>query len=116
MTTTIVLPVDEVRVREAIAPLLIDGEKAQEVHDVSPDHLVFTNRRLLLVDRQWLGTERTTYRSVPYRSITEFSLCTAGDDAELVVSVHGAADLRVALPRGTDAMSATETLARHVLL
>jgi len=49
---------------------------------------VFTNKRLILVDKQGLTGNKVEYHSLPYRIITHFSVETAGHfdlDAELKV-------------------------------
>jgi hypothetical protein len=56
------------------------------------DVFMFTGRRLLLVDKQGLTGKKLEYLSVPYKSITKFSIETAGTfdlDAELKIWVAG---------------------------
>jgi hypothetical protein len=56
--------------------------------------MLFTNRRLILVDKQGITGSKVEYHSLPYRSITHFSVETAGHfdlDAELKIWVTGRA-------------------------
>ena len=53
---------------------------------------MFTNRRLVLVDKQGLTGSKVEYHSIPYRSITHFSVETAGHfdlEAELKIWISG---------------------------
>jgi hypothetical protein len=53
---------------------------------------VFTDKRLIFVNRQGLSGSKVEYQSIPYRSITRFSIETAGTfdlDAELKIWLTG---------------------------
>ena len=53
---------------------------------------VFTNKRLILVDKQGITGSKVDYQSIPYSSITKFSKESAGLldlDAELKIWVRG---------------------------
>lgn len=52
------------------------------------DLIVFTDKRLIIVDKQGLTGKKVEYRSMPYRSISKFSVETIGHfdlDAELKI-------------------------------
>jgi len=54
--------------------------------------LVFTNKRLIIVDKQGLTSSKVEYLSIPYKSITRFSKESGGMldlDAELNIWVTG---------------------------
>ena len=66
--------------------LLTEGEKIDVGFKVIRDTFIFTNKRLILVDVQGMTGKKIEYLSIPYRSITKFSIETAGSfdlDAEL---------------------------------
>jgi hypothetical protein len=53
---------------------------------------VFTEKRLIFVNRQGLTGSKVEYQSIPYRSITRFRIETAGTfdlDAELKIWLTG---------------------------
>lgn len=84
--------VDPAKVQEEFARLLAPGEQVEHAYQLIRDYFVFTNRRLVLVDKQGLTGSKVSYRSIPYRSITQFSVETAGTfdfDAELVIWISG---------------------------
>jgi hypothetical protein len=54
--------------------------------------ILFTDRRLILIDKQGITGKKVEYHSVPYRSITHFAVETAGTfdlDAELKIWISG---------------------------
>jgi hypothetical protein len=68
--------------------LLINGEEIELGFKLLRDVFIFTNKRLLLVDKQGLTGSKIEYKSIPYKSITRFSIETAGTfdlDAELKI-------------------------------
>jgi len=84
--------VDIEAVERDFAEMLIDGEQIERAFKVIRDLVVFTNKRLILVDKQGLTANKVEYHSVPYRTITRFSIETSGRfdmDAELKVYVSG---------------------------
>lgn len=77
-------------VRKDFAGILAPEETIERAYRVIRDMLIFTNKRLVLVDKQGLTGKKVEYHSIPYRSITHFSIETAGHfdlDAELKIWV-----------------------------
>lgn len=82
------------KVEKQLESVLADGEQVAEAYQVIRDYFVFTDKRLILVDRQGLTGKKVEYHSIPYRSILRFSVETAGIfelDAELKIWVRGMA-------------------------
>ena len=73
------------------ARLLAPGEQIHDVLRLPRSTLVFTSRRLILVDEAISGRQ-VDYLSVPYRSITHFSVEASGifaADADLRIWLAG---------------------------
>lgn len=73
---------------------MAEGEQIEKAYQVFRDTFLFTNRRLIPVDKQGMTGNKTEYHSLPYRSITHFSIETAGSfelDAELKIWISGTA-------------------------
>lgn len=86
--------IDSAAIGDEFAPLLAPGEQIEHAYKLIRDYFVFTNRRLVLVDKQGLTGSKIEYHSIPYRSITHFSVETAGSfdlDAELKIWISGMA-------------------------
>jgi hypothetical protein len=79
-------------VQKEFAEILADGEQIERAYKLIRDAFVFTNKRLILLDKQGLSGKKAEYHSIPYRSITHFSVETAGTfdlDAELKIWISG---------------------------
>lgn len=76
----------------ALGPVLMAQEQVHKAYQVGRDMFAFTDRRLILVDKQGLTGSKSEFRSIPYKSITNFSVETAGNfdlDAEMKIYVTG---------------------------
>lgn len=84
--------IDVNEVRDELAPIIGDSETIQQVFKVVRDMYVFTNKRLLLIDKQGITGRKVDYHSIPYKAITQFKIETAGHfdlDAEFKIWVSG---------------------------
>ena len=64
-------------VEKEFEPILIEGENIEKAYKLIRDMFVFTNKRLILVEKQLVGT-KVDYLSIPYSSIKKFSKESAG--------------------------------------
>jgi hypothetical protein len=79
-------------VQREYAKVLSPSEKIEKAYRLIRDMFIFTNKRLILVDKQGMTGKKTEYHSIPYRNITHFSIETAGHfdlDAELKIWISG---------------------------
>ena len=70
------------------------NEKLTNAYKLIRDLLVLTNKRVIFVDKQGVTGKKVSYRSIPYKSITQFEVETAGRfdmDSELKIWVSGQA-------------------------
>jgi hypothetical protein len=84
--------IDASEVQGDFAQVLASGERIEKAYQLIRDLFVFTNKRLILVDKQGLTGNKVEYHSLPYKNITHFSVETAGHfdlDAELKVWISG---------------------------
>lgn len=75
--------------------LLIQGEQFEKSYKIIRDLFLFTNKRLILIDKQGMSGKKVEYHSIPYSSITHFSIETAGTfdlDAELKIWISGTSE------------------------
>ncbi|TGD83266.1 MULTISPECIES: PH domain-containing protein [Hymenobacter] len=83
---------DAQQIQLELSQLLAPGEQVRNAYAVIRDLLVFTTKRLILVDKQGVTGKKREYLSLPYRSIERFSMETTGHfdmDAELKIWVRG---------------------------
>jgi hypothetical protein len=80
--------VDASKMEAELQEVLIEGETIRNGFKLIRDLVVFTNKRLILVDKQgWTGKKKE-YLCVPFRSIDFFSKETTGTfdlDAEIKI-------------------------------
>ncbi len=77
-------------VKKELSNILADTEEVNAAFKLVRDLIVFTDKRLLFVDKQGMTGKKVEYHSVPYKSISHFSIETAGHfdlDAELKIWV-----------------------------
>jgi hypothetical protein len=84
--------VDAAKVQAEFAQILAPEEAIEKAYQLIRDMFLFTNRRLIFVNRQGLTGSKVEYLSIPYKSITRFSVETAGHfdrEAELKIWLTG---------------------------
>ena len=76
------------KLQEKYGRLLAENEQIELGFKLIRDVFMFTDKRLVLIDVQGLTGSKVEYKSLPYKSMTRFSLETAGTfdlDAELKI-------------------------------
>lgn len=80
------------QVEEDFSQVLSKNENVEKAYKLIRDLFIFTNKRLILVNKQGLTGRKMDIHSIPYKSITHFSIETAGNfdmDAELKIWIAG---------------------------
>ena len=84
--------VDATKLEAEFAKVLASGERIEKAYQLIRDLFIFTDKRLILIDKQGLTGSKVEYHSISYKSITHFSIETAGTfdlDAELKNWISG---------------------------
>ena len=79
--------------QKELQDVLMPEEKIDLAFKLVRDLLVFTEKRLIIVDKQGMTGKKVEYKSIPYRSISRFSVETSGHfdlDAELKIWISSA--------------------------
>lgn len=82
------------KLAEEFQPILVEGEQLIGAYRVLRDLMVFTTKRLILVNKQGVTATKVEYESIPYASIVRFSKESAGIldlEAELKIWIRGQA-------------------------
>ena len=111
---------DELALRKKYGNLLLDDETIEMGSKLIRDVYIFTDKRLILIDKQGLTGKKVDMLSLPYRSISRFSLETSGHfdlDAELKIWVSSSPEPTVSktFNRSVDVYAVQRVLASHVL-
>lgn len=98
--------------------LLGQDEQVLAAYLLVRDAFLFTDRRLILVDKQGVTGRKVEYHTIPYRSITHFAVETAGTfdlDAELKIWLSGSATpIAKQFGKGVDVYEVQALLTHHV--
>ena len=101
------------------APILVAGEQITGAFRNVRDLFVFTQWRLILADKQGLTGKKVGYHSIPYKSISQFAVETAGHfdmDSELRIWISSNPHpLIKEFKKGTDILAVQRMLAGHLL-
>lgn len=100
--------------------LLCQGEEIELGFKLIRDTFIFTNKRLILVDVQGLTGSKVEYLSISYKSISRFSVETAGKfdlDAELKIWISSEAvpSIQKKFNKSVNVFDVQNVLAYHVL-
>ena len=111
--------VDIEELRKEFGEILINGEDIEAAFRIFRDKWVFTNMRLIMLDVQGVTGSKREYRSIPYRSIDQFSVETGGtfdDDCEMKLWIRGMHEpLKKEFKRNIDVKALQRMLAKHIL-
>ncbi|KPZ69695.1 MULTISPECIES: PH domain-containing protein [Shewanella] len=110
---------DLTELQQELSPILADNESVHMGYKLIRDMFVFTDKRLILIDKQGMTGKKVSYHSVPYKSMTHFIVETAGTfdmDAELKIYISGTEHPIVKeLKKGTDVVGIQKAIANFSL-
>ena len=111
--------VDGKDIQRDLEAMLVEGEQVVKAFRLIRDLFVFTDKRLILIDKQGITGKKAEYHSIPYKSISHFSVETAGTfdmDAEMKIYISGnMTPIEREFKRGTDIRGVQKTLAQFIL-
>lgn len=112
--------VDNKQADKVVGEILASSEQIVSTYKLVRDYIIFTNKRLILIDIQGVGTKREI-QSIPYKSISRFAIETAGTgdiDTEIDLYISSSVDPIVSLELGRNKANLNEiarTLAEEIL-
>jgi hypothetical protein len=101
-----------------IGELLIDGESIQSSFKGVRDMVIFTNKRIVIVNVQGMTGKKKDYTSLPYSKIQAFSLESAGTfdrDTELEMYFSGLGKVRLEFNARFDVKAFNRFLGSYIL-
>ena len=106
-------------IQNEFSTILVEGETLESAFKIFRDKWVFTNKRLIMQNTQGVTGTKREYHSIPYKSITHFSIETAGtfyDDCEMKIWISGSSTpYQKEFKKGIDIKGIQQALASHVL-
>ena len=111
--------IDVKDIQKDMDALLVEGEQLVKGFRILRDLFIFTDKRLILIDKQGITGRKAEYHSIPYRSISHFSVETAGTfdmDAEMKIYISGNMNpIEREFRRGADIKGVQKTLAHFIM-
>lgn len=108
--------IDEIKAQ--FENVLVENENIEAAFSLFRDKMVFTNKRIIFLDKQNVTGSKKEYLSVPYHAISVFSVESAGTfdaDAEIKLWVREIGQLTKKVGKNTDTLQIQKILASYIL-
>ena len=108
--------IDEIKAQ--FENVLVENENIEAAFSLFRDKMVFTNKRIIFLDKQNVTGSKKEYLSVPYHAISVFSVESAGTfdaDAEIKLWVREVGQITKKVGKSTDTMHIQKFLASYIL-
>ena len=111
--------VDAEKLEKDLEKILAEGESIKNAFRLIRDLIVFTDKRLIMIDKQGVTGKKVEYHSIPYKSISHFSVETSGHfdlDAELKIWISSSdTPIEKEFKKDSNIYEAQKTLASFVM-
>lgn len=108
--------IDEIKAQ--FENVLVENENIEAAFSLFRDKMVFTNKRIIFLDKQNVTGSKKEYLSVPYHAVSVFSVESAGTfdaDAEIKLWVKELGQITKKVGKNTDTMQIQKILASSIL-
>ncbi len=105
-------------IRQEVFELFINGEQPVAAFKTVRDQVIFTTKRIFVVNVQGITGKKTSYFSYPYSKIQYFGVETAGMldiDSELIVAFSNGAKLSFDFRSSVDIRKLNTLISNYVL-
>ena len=105
-------------VRPEVSTLLVNGENIVMAFQTVRDQVIFTDKRIFVVNVQGITGKRTSYFSYPYSKVQYFGIETAGVldiDSELVFAFSNGAKLQFDFKSKVDIRKISMMVSNYIL-
>ena len=105
-------------VRNEVHSLLVQGESIVSAFTTVRDQVVFTNKRVFVINVQGITGKKVSYLSYPYSKVQYFGIETAGlldIDSEMILSFSNGVMLQFDFKTNVDIQGLCSTIANYVL-
>lgn len=106
------------KVRSEVLDFFVPGEEIISAFETIRDQVVFTNKRILVVNVQGITGKKRSYLSYPYSKIQYFGIETAGVldiDSELILAFNDGSTLSFDFKTNVDIVGISRTISGFVL-
>lgn len=110
--------IDFSEIRPEVFGLFVEGENPVAAFKTIRDQVVFTNKRIFVVNVQGITGKKTSYFSYPYAKVQYFGVETAGVldiDSELILAFSNGAKLSFDFKSNVDIRALSRIISGFVL-
>lgn len=111
-------PVSDNTFASTIFPMFVDGEEIVGTYQTIRDGVVFTNKRIIVINVQGITGKKKDFTSLPYSKIQAYSVETAGVldlDSELELWFSGLGKVRLEFVSSTNVAQICKLISEKVL-
>ena len=111
-------PVNDSAYADFITPMFVEGEKIISTYQAIRDGVVFTNKRIMVVNVQGITGKKKDCTSLPYSKIQAYSVETAGHldlDSELELWFSGLGKIKLEFVSRANVAEICKMISAHVL-
>lgn len=105
-------------VRNEVPALLVPGEQVVSAFQTVRDQVIFTTKRVFVVNVQGITGKKTSYFSYPYSKVQYFGIETAGVldiDSELVLAFSNGAKLQFDFKSNVNIRQISALISQYIL-
>ena len=110
--------INEKDIRSEVLNLLVEGEQPVAAFQTVRDQVIFTNKRIFVVNVQGITGKKVSYFSYPYSKVQYFGIETAGVldiDSELILAFSNGAKLSFDFKSNVNIRELSSLIAGYVL-
>ena len=111
-------PVDAKAYADMIIPTFVPGEQIIGTYQAIRDGVVFTNKRIIVINIQGITGKKKDFTSLPYSKIQAYSVETAGTfdlDSELELWFSGLGKIKLEFVARANVSEICKMISMHVL-
>lgn len=111
-------PVSDSTYASSITPMFVPGEEILGTYQAIRDGVVFTNKRIIVINIQGLTGKKKDFTSLPYSKVQAYSVETAGHfdlDSELELWFSGLGRIKLEFVSRANVSEICKTISMHVL-
>ena len=111
-------PVNDNAFANIISPMFVSGEEIIGTYQSIRDGIVFTNKRIIVINVQGITGKKKDFTSLPYSKIQAYSVETAGVldlDSELELWFSGLGKIKLEFTAGANVAQICKMISERVL-
>ncbi len=105
-------------VRKEVNDLLVDGEVMVQCFFTVRDQVIFTNKRIFVINVQGITGKKVSYMSYPYSKMVTYGIQTAGVldfDSELVITMQNGMHLQFDFVNYVDIKAIVSNIQKYIM-